>query len=246
MAQPGKDSFGVFTGTFFVDDARTGRDNFGRLLIPAAQDFVDQYGIGSAIGAYFLIALFTIAVGTADAADQVPLRLEERTILHIGQTAILRTSSLHPYTVRSTGNALASLASAREKGAVITLFFGGTAMLVAALGIYGVLTHVVSRRTREIGVRMALGAHPKEVTLKVVGQSMRPVLAGLFAGVAIALAAVSVDPARGARHKREALSDSVRPLLPIRFKTAVENTAPQSKNRVGSAHGPKHARLFEA
>ena len=49
MAQPGKESFGVFTGTFFVDDARTGRDNSGRLLIPA-QDFVDQYGIRSVFG----------------------------------------------------------------------------------------------------------------------------------------------------------------------------------------------------
>jgi len=49
LSQPGRDSFGVFTGTFFVDDARTGRDNSGRLLIPA-QEFVEQYGIRSVFG----------------------------------------------------------------------------------------------------------------------------------------------------------------------------------------------------
>lgn len=43
------ESFGVFTGTFFVSDARTGRDNSGRLLIPA-QDFVERYGIRSVFG----------------------------------------------------------------------------------------------------------------------------------------------------------------------------------------------------
>jgi hypothetical protein len=45
----GRDTFGVFTGTFFVGDARTGRDHTGRLLIPA-QDFVQHYGIRSVFG----------------------------------------------------------------------------------------------------------------------------------------------------------------------------------------------------
>lgn len=46
---PGKETFGVFTGTFFVPDARTGQDSAGRLLIPA-QEFVERYGIRSVFG----------------------------------------------------------------------------------------------------------------------------------------------------------------------------------------------------
>jgi putative ABC transport system permease protein len=66
--------------------------------------------------------------------------------------------------------------------------FAVIALLMAALGIYGVVAFVVSRRTREVGIRMALGARAGDVLGLVLRQGMAPVLAGLAAGLALALA----------------------------------------------------------
>jgi len=62
--------------------------------------------------------------------------------------------------------------------------FAGLAMVLAAVGIYAVMTYVVSGRTQEIGIRMALGARRGDVVGMVLTQSLRPVLAGLAIGVA--------------------------------------------------------------
>jgi putative ABC transport system permease protein len=66
--------------------------------------------------------------------------------------------------------------------------FAGSALLLACLGIYGVVAWSVARRRNEIGVRMALGAASDDVRRMVVGQGMRPVFAGLALGVIGALA----------------------------------------------------------
>lgn len=65
--------------------------------------------------------------------------------------------------------------------------FALSSLLLACLGIYGVISYGVGRRTNEIGLRMALGAQSFQVTLMVLGQGMKPVLGGLFVGVLTAL-----------------------------------------------------------
>jgi putative ABC transport system permease protein len=67
--------------------------------------------------------------------------------------------------------------------------FGLVALLLAALGLYGLVAHSVSRRTREIGVRVALGARPVHVARLVLGDGLRPALAGLVLGLGAALLA---------------------------------------------------------
>src|SRR2546429_1554695 len=66
--------------------------------------------------------------------------------------------------------------------------FAGVAMILAAIGIYGVIAYSVAQRTREIGIRMALGAQRRNMLQMILWQSFSLVGVGLLAGVLSALA----------------------------------------------------------
>jgi predicted permease len=70
-------------------------------------------------------------------------------------------------------------------GAELLAGFAGLALLLAAIGTYGVMAYSVSQRTQEIGIRMALGAQPTDVLRMVMGSGMAMVLGGVAAGFAI-------------------------------------------------------------
>jgi len=68
-------------------------------------------------------------------------------------------------------------------------FFGGLAVLLAAVGLFGLMSYSVARRTNEIGIRMALGARSQDVLTLVMRESMTLVIVGIVIGLAVALGA---------------------------------------------------------
>jgi predicted permease len=74
----------------------------------------------------------------------------------------------------------------------ISLVLGGLALLLTVSGLFSVLSYLVAQRTKEIGLRMALGASSQKVTQLILAQTTRPVIYGLLAGVALALSLATV------------------------------------------------------
>jgi ABC-type antimicrobial peptide transport system permease subunit len=80
-------------------------------------------------------------------------------------------------------------------GATMFVAFGGLALIVAAIGLYGVLGYNVAQRMHELGVRVALGARPRDIVLLVMRQGTRVAGIAVVAGSAIALAGATwIEP----------------------------------------------------
>jgi predicted lysophospholipase L1 biosynthesis ABC-type transport system permease subunit len=133
------------------------------------------------------------------------------TMLPIGQgTFIVRTSSANPLALASilrrevararpefrvsnirTQTEIDQSHTVRERMlAKLALFFGVVALLLAGVGLYGVLDYSVLRRRKEIGIRMAIGAQAREVVRHVTGDVLSMVLMGAFAGLGLGMASV--------------------------------------------------------
>jgi putative ABC transport system permease protein len=92
------------------------------------------------------------------------------------------------YSVRTMDQLVESSTARERMSALVLLVFAGVALLLASIGLYGVVSHGVTERTHEIGVRMALGAETAHVLRLVVGHGLATTMAGIAIGLAGALA----------------------------------------------------------
>jgi putative ABC transport system permease protein len=92
------------------------------------------------------------------------------------------------YGKRTMDQILESSLARERMSTIVFMMFAAVAVALAAIGLYGVVSHSVTERTHEIGVRMALGADPRHVLALVVGQGVMTAVAGIAIGLAGALA----------------------------------------------------------
>ena len=90
--------------------------------------------------------------------------------------------------VMSMNDVIAQSVSPQRFNMLLLASFAGLALILAAVGIYSVLSYTVRRRIREIGIRMALGASNHDVIRMVLADGLKPILAGVALGLAAALA----------------------------------------------------------
>jgi predicted permease len=117
------------------------------------------------------------------AANPVSLVPEVRAALHSVAPDIAPTN------IKAQDEQIAETVAQQSLLACLASFFGIVAMVLMAMGFFGLLSYSVTRRTREIGIRMALGARRKTITAMILRQSLTVVIIGVAIGIPCALSA---------------------------------------------------------
>jgi len=124
----------------------------------------------------------------ADASYEVRTATDPKTFIAPIRSAISRLDDNIPMEdARTQSEHIDQLLSQERIMAQLSTFFALLALMLACIGLYGLLSYEVTRRTREIGIRMALGAHRGDLIRLVVWQGVALALVGTAAGVAAAL-----------------------------------------------------------
>lgn len=92
------------------------------------------------------------------------------------------------YDIKTVNQRLIDSMSHRRFVLLIFTIFAGVALILAAVGVYSVMSYTVAQRAREIGIRMALGAQRRDVLKLMVGKAIKPILIGVAIGMAGAIA----------------------------------------------------------
>ena len=185
----------IIGGAVFVDRVLYGGPDEQRLALGALAETTAIGALGSGfavrIASYRVVTV--VGLGASILALVVMSRWTPATT--IGEAAIVpgiiqsirEINPAIPVQFRSMESFVTSSLTSERLMAALSGFFGGLAVLIAVIGLYGVMSYMVTRRRAEIGIRMALGADRGAVIRMVVGDAGRLLLVGLVAGVALAI-----------------------------------------------------------
>jgi len=152
-----------------LDDATPVKTQMYTPLVQAPEDYMND-----------MIRQMTVLVrSTSDVAS----------LIHSMRAKLAQLDSTLPlYNVKTYEQVIRDETEVKRFTTALLAAFAGLALLLAAIGIYGVLSYAVEQRTREIGIRMALGASGGAVVRMIVAQAMQTIGLGLLAGIIAALA----------------------------------------------------------
>jgi len=169
MTEPPRQIVGVASD---VRDGGLNRQPFPTMYIPQAQmpDAANQLNVR--------ITPIAWVVRTRAAPYSVSAAIQEQ---------LRQVSGLPVSDVRSMEDVVARSISRQRFNMLLMTVFGCSALLLAAIGIYGLMAYSVEQRTQEIGIRLALGARTGDVSRMVIVQGMQLALAGVIVGLASAL-----------------------------------------------------------
>ena len=158
-----------------VGDVRDGglnRNPQPKMIVPLAQMTDGLTELNSKV------APISWVVRTQFDPHQMTTQLTEQLRQASGGFPVARVRSMDEVVVRSTAR--------QDFNMLLLTIFGGSALVLAAIGIYGLMAYSVQQRTQEIGIRMAMGADRSRITKMVVWQGMRLTLVGVVIGVGAA------------------------------------------------------------
>ena len=137
---------------------------------------------------YYVVRKHSTENAESDSAVIIRSPMNPRAAAHWMRAAVSDLDPTLPVNIETMSQRVGKLAQRPRFDAVLLGLFAGMGVLLAAIGIYSVIAFLVGQRTQEIGVRMALGAQPRDILRLVLGKGLKVIVAGTVVGLFFALA----------------------------------------------------------